>query len=61
MQIMFPNGWLLKLNVSKSLCMLIGSHQRAGGLNLTITFDGAILKQVCSRAETDIRIIQISG
>ena len=38
----------LKLNVSKSLCMLIGSCQRASGLNLTISLDGAILKQVCS-------------
>ena len=28
--------------------MLIGSHQRASGLNLTITLDGAILEQVCS-------------
>jgi len=38
----------LKLNVSKSLCMLIGSRQRTGGLDLAITLDGAILKQVCS-------------
>ena len=38
----------LKLNVIKSLCMLIGSCQRTGGLNLTIMLDGAILKQVCS-------------
>ena len=38
----------LKLNVSKSLCMLIGSHQRTNGLNLKITLDGSILKQVCS-------------
>ena len=38
----------LKLNVIKSLCMLIGSRQRTGGLNLTIMLDGAILKQVCS-------------
>ena len=37
----------LKLNVSKSLCMLIGSRQRVNGLNLTITLDGATLKQVC--------------
>ena len=44
--------WLVvnrfKLNVIKSLCMLIGSRQRTGGLNLTIMLDGAILKQVCS-------------
>jgi len=38
----------LKLNVSKSLCMLIGSRQRVSGLSLTITLDGATLKQVCS-------------
>ena len=38
----------LKLNMIKSLCMLIGSRQRTGGLNLTIMLDGAILKQVCS-------------
>ena len=38
----------LRLSVSKSLCMLIGSHQRTIGLNLTLTLDGDILRQVSS-------------
>ena len=38
----------LRLSVSKSLCMLIGSHQRTRGLNLTLTLDGDILRQVSS-------------
>ena len=38
----------LKLNVSKSLCMLIGSRQRTGGLDRVITLDGIVLRQVCS-------------
>ena len=36
------------MNVIKSLCMLFGSCQKTGGLNLTITLDGVIFKQVCS-------------
>jgi len=38
----------LKLNVSKSLCMLIGSRHRTRGLDLVIKLYGVILKQVCS-------------
>jgi len=39
---------ILKLSVSKLLCTLIGSHHRTRGLDLVITLDGGILKQVCS-------------
>ena len=42
---MSPHAWQ-QINVSKLLCILIGSHLRTYGLNLTITLDGAILKQV---------------
>ena len=38
----------LKLNLTKSLCMHMGSCQRTKGLNLSLTLDGTLLKQVCS-------------
>ena len=38
----------LKLNVVKSLCMLIGSHQRISGKCLNLVLDGAALKQTCT-------------
>ena len=28
--------------------MLVGSRQRTKGMNLTLTLDGTVLKQVCS-------------
>ena len=31
----------LKLNLAKSLCMLVGSRQKTKGMNLTLTLDGA--------------------
>jgi len=38
--------------------MFIGSHQRVSGLNLTITLDGAALKQVCSTKYLDVYLDQ---
>jgi len=38
----------LKLNLTKSLCMLVGSCQRTKGMNLTLTLNGTVLKQVSS-------------
>ena len=37
----------LKLNVNKSMCMLIGSRQRVGGKTLCLSL-GSLLKQVSS-------------
>ena len=48
----------LKLNVSKSSFMFISSCQKASGLNLTITLDGAILKQVCSTKYSGVYLDQ---
>ena len=36
----------LKLNVSKSHCMLIGSRQRTGGKYLHLMLDGDVLRQI---------------
>ena len=38
----------LKLNVNKSMCMLIGSQQRVGGKTLCLSLNGSLLKQVSS-------------
>ena len=38
----------LKLNVTKSVCMLIGSQQRVAGKDLCLSLHDSILKQVSS-------------
>ena len=38
----------LKLNVTKSMCMLIGSRQKVGSKTLCLSLNGSVLKQVPS-------------
>jgi len=56
------SNWLivnrLKLNATKSLCMLVGCRQRTKGLNLTLTLDGTALKQVCSTKYLGVYLYQ---
>ena len=43
---MTVNGF--KLNIGKSVCMLIGTQQRAGGKSLCLSLNERVLKQVSS-------------
>ena len=38
----------LKLNVTNSMCMLIGSQQWVGGKTWCLSLNGSVLKQVSS-------------
>ena len=38
----------LKLNINKSMCMLIGSRQRVGRNTLCLSLNGSLLKQISS-------------
>ena len=51
-------GWQLKLNVTKSMCMLIGSRQRVGSKTLHLSLNGNVLKQVPSAKYLGVYIDQ---
>ena len=48
----------LKLNVSKSHCMLIGSHQRTGGKHLHLMLNGDVLGQISTTKYLGVHIDQ---
>ena len=48
----------LKLNVTKSMCMLIGSQQRVGSKSLCLSLNGNVLKQVPSAKYLGVYIDQ---
>ena len=48
----------LKLNNTKSMCMLIGSRQRVGGKTLSLSLNGSVLKQVPSTKYLGVYIDQ---
>ena len=48
----------LKLNVTKSVCMLIGLRQRVGSKTLCLSLNGSVLKQVSSNKYLGVYIDQ---
>ena len=48
----------LKLNITKLMCMLIGSRQRVGSKTLCLSLNGNVLKQVPSAKYLGVYIDQ---